>query len=471
MAFACMSAILFAVSCNTTEDQEQTVPADTGMTMEIVSVSFTDCVIKMIPDSDAISYVYAIGSDFDYNDFQNGTMADMTEGTVNEDGSATDVTFDNLEPNTVYTVYSRAYGKNSEPGPVNAVKVVTADDGFLVEAQYVMDRSAGFRMEFSSNYYACKYYFGKPEDREAVLSGNVEFEYLSQTGLYSGAYNNFELNPDTDYVFYAIAYDRTDKPTELREVPVRTAKEGECPDADMSITNLDIYRGEYHIEPNDRCHKVTALLSKKGEHDLLISNWGWDVVGFIQNWEPLAAQGYVTIAMDGAPMDLTSTNNALSLDFEYEIYLLVYDENMEVAGLKHYGNIKTPSFNADAPTDCTVSIEVSEITSKGATYKYTIDDKTFAFMYDTVEADWFDEFSQTSSYTEFYVHNKMFEAGMYWAYGRDVREKEGGVRTFVEESGTSSFRYYAGACPMNENGPASGWCPLVLSDAYTTLAN
>lgn len=147
-----------------------------------------------------------------------------------------------------------------------------------------------------------------------------------------------------------------------------------------------------------------------------------------------------------------------------EIYAIAYDKDFNLSGVYNF-DFSTPSYNAEAG-EAHVSIDVSDVTSTGAMYTITKGENMFAVMYDTLEAEWFDMIVDDPSYHEFYIHEILLGNAMYFAYGPDMAD---GKVVFEEKTGTPLTRYYAAACPMNENGPVrdNGWGKLVIEE-YTT---
>lgn len=450
-----ISVILFLFSCNKIDSPD----IDLGAGISIVSLEqdTTSFKVEFIPDSTATSYEYAIGTEGDYEAFVNGTFTDCVMVEGNE---KTVVEFSDLDSQKEYTVFARAFnGKMA--GGIAVLKVRTDDNDFSAEVVFVHQNSLSIRVNMTSNYSYFRYYLGTSQDRDAFLEGKIG-------ELVNGVYdytcvNFFDLaSENKEYIFYVIGYDRMDMPTKLYEIPV-TLKE-DVASAEFKIEHLDLYRGTYRIVPNDKCSKITCVFGAKDEYDGISGNptgFKNDLVRWIISWEGIPD---VVNSFSAKGEDLVfSFDDASFSRGEMEAYFLMYDENFEPAGVKRIIFSK-PEVDPDAP-EAKVDIKVLDITEKGATYIYTPDENTLGFMYDTVEADWFDDFSQTSEYHSTYLHERMFQAGKYWAYSGDLDDNM--QREFKEETGESNTRYYAAACPMNINGPGEGWCELNMVE-YTT---
>lgn len=417
---------------------------------------YTSFEVNFFPSSDAVSFRYAIGEVADYDAFRDGTM----EGIVSVEGNeAKNEVFTDLIPDKIYTVYAVAMDASGKEGEVATVKIPTADDGFLVESQYVSDSAAGFTFTVSSDYRGGRYWLGKEGDKEKFESGEVGTDFSDMS---SHTANFFDLESGADYVFFFQSLDRAGMYSTVMQMDITTKAAGSCAKADLTYTN-DIYRGVYTLTPNSNCSKITAFVANKGANDEMINSgahWCGNIVAMMTSWEDLADYGYVTIATGGKPCEIEYLTPELKCDNELEVFVMVYNNEGKVDGLQYYV-VKTPSFDSNAGT-AKMSVEVSEITTTGATYTYTKGENTFAFMYDSVDADWWDDFKENDpAYEEYYLHNLLFQSGKYWSYGQDVT-------TFKEETATPGMRLYAAGCPMNVNGPEGGWGELVLSE-YTTL--
>lgn len=414
--------------------------------------------VRIKPDGSSTRYEYAIGTENDYASFENGTMASL----VSVDGcDSADVLFDGLEPDKVYTVFARSYSGDFAGG-IAELKVKTGKDEFLAETRYVHKTSAGFRIKTSSNYPYFRYYLGTQEDGEDFRNGTIEGETISGITDVKSV-NYFDLASGS-YVFYAVAYDMLGFPSDLVSIPVEIDQDAQLPDASFEKVSLDLYRGVYRLVPNEQCAKISCVFGFDGENmNILNNNFKGDVIDWIMNWEeiPDMVKSFSSVGKD---LEFKVDDPNFQAGIECEIYALFYDADFEPAGVRKFVFNK-PELTTNAP-DAVVEIEVSSVTEKGATYTFTADENTLGFMYETLEADWFDEFSKTGEYYDTYIHELLFKQGYYWAYSGDLNDDRTGV--FVESKGDSGARYYAAACPMNANGPREeGWGNLVLSE-YTT---
>lgn len=411
----------------------------------------TSVTVTFIPSENAVSFRYAIGTEEDFEKFRNGTLS----STVSEGNGSVEETFDGLEPLSTYTVFATATDERGLEGEIAVAKLSTEDPEIIFTEQYLLKNSAAFTVRFSSNYRGVTYYLGKEGEREAFLAGETENSTVNDVDEYT--VNYFTLDPETDYVFYAKITDRGGNTAKVIEHPFRT--NADAPDAVFEYEN-DFYRGEYTLTPVQGCSKIAAIVTLKGENDDIIygrNNWKGDLLAMLQSWQNVESLG-VSVSENGQPLTIEYLTPTLMLENPLEIYILIYNENGDPCGVMHY-DMATPSYDSNAP-EATVSVEVSDITENGATYTYTAGEGTVAFLYDTVDAEWFDEFSQSEEYYEHYLHELLFSNGKWWAYMTSPV-------IYVEEEAEPGARYYAVACPMNCNG-IQGWGELVMEE-YTTL--
>lgn len=418
------------------------------------SSDYTSVSVRLVPSPETVSYRYAIGEISEKDAFINGEMS----GIVTVDGNMESIyTFTELIPNKTYSVFAVAADSNGIEGPVAIIKISTEDDGFFVEKQYLTDETAGFIFTLSDDYRGGRYYLGQMDDLEDFTNAEVGSEFYETSEWVA---NYYELSPSSEHVFFYQSISRTGKLSDVKYIEFTTNSEADCPKVTLSYTN-NIYKGEYVLTPNDKCGKITSFVCRLGENDDAIYSWGGNISAMIDTWEEMDIDIDVESSYGGTPCTITFFTEELLCDNPLEIYVKVYDRDGTFAGLQHF-EMSTPLFNENAgPAEMTV--EVYDITLNGATYKYRKGNNTFAFMYDSVYADWYDDFKNNDpEWSEFYLHNYLFSSGKYWSYGKDVT-------IFKETAAEPGTRLYAVGCPMNENGPQGGWGELVLAE-YTTLS-
>lgn len=443
-----LSALVFAWSCN---EEPAGMGESSGIEISLMASDTVSARILFSPDANTSYFEYMLGTEADYEAFKNRTDGDVEK--VNG-CDPVEIPFPGLVPNTIYTVYAQSFADNGKSLGINAFKFITKDNRFKIEKYYVLDNTAGIRIEFANEYYSCRYYLGSAADKDAFVKGEIEGKTIANMEKWYIA-NYYDLKPETDYVFYAVGTDRLGIDTDLIEIPFRTFASDECPNVTLK-TEVDIYTGNYEFVPNDKCGKIiggvyTAGIFSGGTEDALATLIAWDRI----QWNGTES------SWGGESLQLSYTTPGLANDYELDVYAVVCDKEMTPVGVKYF-KVSTPSLNENLEKPNPVKVEVSDITSKGATYTFKADETVFAYMYETVEADWYDDFMENNSdWYETYLHDTFFRNGQYFHYGKEDHQ-------WTESAGQSNFRYYAAAAPMNANGPrTAGWGDITLV-SYTT---
>lgn len=454
LLFAAAALLQVLTGC---QAEDAALPKNGSATVAIrtsmIGTDSSSVAVTFIPSEEAVSFRYAIGTDEDFESFCNGTLA-STE-TECEAGASYEVIFEDLTPLSVYSVFAVAKDGNGLEGSAAVAKLSTDDPDIKFTEQYVLNNSAGFKISISSNYRGLTYYMGKTGEMDAFLAGETYNTTVNDVNEYT--VNGFDLEPETDYALYVRITDRAGNTAKIIEHEFRTTSAG--PDVALEYEN-DFYSGEYTLTPSNGCTRMAALISLGGENDDVIYSrveWKGDLMAMLESWQNVESMG-VQVSESGKPLSMTYVTPDLVLDNPIEIYVLLYDESGEACGVKHF-DLSTPAFDGDAP-EATVTISISDITASGATYTYTSGEGTVAFLYDTVEADWFDEFAESEEYYGHYIHDLLYSNGKWWAYMQQTV-------TYTETEGEPGTRYYAVACPMNCNG-LEGWGELVMKEYTTT---
>lgn len=458
------AALMLCSGILTSCTQEETLP-ETGtatVTIEVdrnFSVDSTSATVRFIPSENATGFRYAIGLTSDFESFRDGTMS---TSVYVEGNQPLETTFDGLDPISMYSVYAVATDENDVEGSIASTKIVTDKNDFSIETYFLLSRSASFSVEISSDYSSVNYYFGQNDDIDAFLAGTLE-DIKSVKDFDRMVLNYFDLEPDTDYTFFAQIIDRFGISAKVVEIPVHTPALGECPYVDFTYEN-DIYTGTYTLTPGEGSAHLAAIINTKGTLDNIINNtqnWKGDVMSMIHQWKDIeAGQVYQNTGTDA--LDIPYTTPTLNCSTGIEIYVLIYDDNGDPYGVEKF-SCTTPEYDENAP-EATATITVRDITTVGATYDYVQGEQNLACMYDTIDADWLDELMGTDEYTEFYLHDLLFSQGYYFHYNDGTAA--GTSWSFTETAGQPGHRYYAAACPMNGNGP-QGWGELVLVEFWT----
>lgn len=459
--FLAVLSLLCAAGCNKSEYADPiqgtaTVAIDVDRNFAIDSSSVT---VTFTPSENSTGLRYAIGLAEDIAGFKDGSL----NSTTVEGNQQQTITFTDLQPISLYTVYAVATDQFGKEGEIASAKIVTDDSGILIENSFLLPTSAIFNIQLSSNYPRAYYYFGQDGDFDAFLSGELLADSVEYSG--KGLYW-LNLEPETDYKFFAKVIDRKGNTAKLVNMPIHTPAVSECPDMDLEFAN-NVYTGTYTFTPSNGCGRFSVLLDQKGTMDAMInnsSNWNGHIVEMIQTWEYEDEMITNVFESEGEVLDVVRTTPSLTCETYLEAYVLMYDESGEPVGIKYF-TFNTPEFDENAP-EAKAAIKVENISTAGAIYYYSVDENTLGCMYDTVDANWYDEQAASGDFTEDFLGNTLFSQGYYFHYNDGT---ESGMNwTFAETIGQPGTRYYAAACPMNANG-IDGWGETVLVE-YTTLA-
>lgn len=420
----------------------------------------TECSVILTPDALTDRFEYAIGVEADRVKFANGTLETIQKQAGKE---ALTVVFDNLQPGEKYTVFARAYTVANYPGAIASCLPQMNQRGYSINQTYVTDQSAGFTLSCSADYYRFRYLLGTAADREAFENGTIEAQEKVERTFFG--VNFFDLKANTNYVFYCQGYDRNGAKTAIVEVPITTHKESMsadpgCPGVTMTVSELSIFGGRYTLTPNSLCTIAAVVLCNKGQWDDAINNqinWRGDILAMLTQWYELVPGNFAVFG-EGVLEAMFMTPQLLT-DFPLEAFVLTFDKDGNPFGVSHF-DFQTPAVDPNAGV-ATATLVVSDITTIGATYTLTANDKTFGYVYNTIEADWWDEFKKTEEWHENYLGDLLFSLGRYWHHTNSGT-------AFTDKSAKPGTRYYATVVPMNFNGPATGWGEAVQVE-YTTL--
>lgn len=414
--------------------------------------------VKITPNKYAKSYWYAIGTEADRESFEDGTYAGLHKGHGSDELS---YTFTYLEPETKYTIFAIPFDADDKPGTLSMIKVETYTDAFAVEKARVMVNSATFTFKSTGDYCSYVYAVGKPGDKEAFENGTLEgIVQRDEYTEYSATV--FDLKPETEYIFYAMGYDRLGRPTRTFEYPFKTLSAAEYPAVtSQKVEFADLLYTNYSVTVNEHCFRVGLLIDEQGYRDDVIYNvWGGRVLEMMDMWNKL---GNLNIVGRAPVVGLEMRTDALFVsedpfDKYYDVYAVLYDKNNEPFSVERF-QYKTPSFDATA-APATVDVTVTEITAVGATYTIKPSSNAVGVVFETFDADWFDTSVANGTLTE---KDILTYLRIHFFYGNNVN-------TFVETTVTEhpAQRAYVIAGAINKNGFVNGMSELKKVE-YTTL--
>lgn len=444
-----------------------------AVAIEVVgSASMNSITVSFTPNEVASRYEYAISAadGGQKADFVSGMLASIPVDT----NEAVEETFDDLDVDTYYEIYAIAYNAEGAAGPVATYGFKTISDDFNVSLYYVSDNSAGFRIERSDDYVSARYALGTPDDLQAFLDGDSSLDATS--GILSDASNDFaqnyfDLEPNTEYVFYCMGQDRFGRETQVFQVPVTTYEEGgnnDVPNVEFGINTQDFYLQRFNVVRNDLCGKVVVGVQTVGYTDDILfgeqAAWEGKILDAVDTWSGLTTvQPMKCYTSQGSATTVDTYNTAMTLDTQLDVYVMTYDALMNPYAIKKH-NISTPSFNAEVakPDAGAIEIEITDVTSSQIFFTISYPDDYEANHIRALRLDFIDP--SVEGYDPTVPENmsnivNAFVTGasnsMAFSYGTPTLSNTfsySGVDGFV--SGKS---VYLGVLPMNENGLQDGY--------------
>lgn len=436
-----LMCVLALVSCQKVEEVD--LPGEASVTIERESISdLSKFRVKFTPTENTSRFEYAIGFESDRAAFEDGSFS----GILSQDGNEPMIhTFEGLEVDDNYTVFAKAYDENGKAGAVTSIKNTPFTAEIKIEQQFLTNTSTAFTFSYPALYYKCRYYLGTAEDKEAFLKDEVESGNLVEI-FEAYTVNFFDLEPEKEYVLYAIAYDIMDIPSNLFEIKFTTLADGSFPDATAEVVESNAYTCKVRLKPNDLCGTIVATIAAAGEMDDLFfgkPNGRGDIANTLINF---LNYNMASSAKDGAELVLEAVNESLTLDKEYNIYVLLLDNEYNISSVKII-DVKGASKDETAGT-AEATIELNSIEGRKASYTIKLNDAAMGCFYNTFDKKWLDNLSLGSELDN-YLHEHFIGQPVYFGYG----EKE-----FKLDDTTVYYEteYYAIACPVNKNG-VEGW--------------
>ncbi|MEG0808281.1 MAG: hypothetical protein RR410_08020 [Alistipes sp.] len=415
------------------------------------------CGILLTPNDLTDHFEYAIGTEADRAKFANGTLSTIQKQTGKEPKT---VTFTGLQSDQIYTIFARAYTEGNIPGAIASYVPRLQCGDYGIEQRFVTDQSAGFSISCSPDFYRFRYALGTAADRAAFENGTMDVQIFDERAVRDASF--FNLTAGTEYIFFCQASHRSGKRSAVIETPVTTKKANEVPGGTLTLNSINIFTGDYTFTPNELCGSAAVMICDKDSKYEIINNeanWKGDILTMLSSW--LSAPNQF-VAIGTGVLNAKYQTPRLETNYDIEAFVLLSDKAGKPYGVVHY-DFKTPDVDPNAGI-ATGTVVVSDITTQGATYTFTANDKALGYMYETVEADWYDEFKTTTDWYPNYLGDFFVKQKKYWQYGRESF-------SFTEAKAKPNKRYYAVIVPMNANGPVApnGWGEEVLAE-YTTLS-
>ena len=339
-ALVLLSAGLVACQSDGPAASTETAPS---VVVEVLSRSLTSVTLKFVPSDNAAMYKFALGNEFDRDNFLNddliGTVVEVSNNPV-------EYTFDGLESSTYYVVYAVAYDSENKMGPVTSRGVQTMNTDFVVSQKYMSDTSAGFLIDCSTDYYTWSCALGTADDRDAFLD-NLMPGIITYDESFHRQVNYFDLQKGTDYVFYCIGYDRAGRESNLFEFPFTTYDDSDSfPDFTIEIGNpvSDFMYQSYIVTPNSLVSSILVLpLEPDGNYDYNVLNgtYGGEIDEAIRYF----TSGVQTvISGDEDTYFFAAQHETQGVGAKQRAYVVTYDLNGDLAHVKCFDS-STPGFD------------------------------------------------------------------------------------------------------------------------------
>lgn len=475
-------------SCTEPKKTIEVLPGEPTVAIEFVgSPGVSSVSVKFVPTENASKYDFAFGQDQDRVSFENHEMVGMMQEMSNHERVQD---WDDLEPDTYYVIYARAYNEAGEAGPVSALGFTTASSDFTVSTYYVSDYSAGFLVKTSNDYYQYSYAIGSPADRENFLNGQLD-EIDTKNEVFEWVANYLSLTPDTDYVFYCQGIDRSGRDTQLFEIPFRTAAENsdQIPNFTWKMGRQDFYVQEYIVTPNELCKQLVLFQESPKDFDGIMfgeNNYKGRILDMLNAYKDIATHKNVTTFTATNEVLVAKPENAsMELDSPVEIYIAAYDDMYNPYMVKKYTS-KTPSFNDNAavPVADDIKLTVTDVDAgkESLTCTMVVNEKVRAYIFDLVEVAYFNEQfdGDYAKLRKYFIdnYNTVDETTQQkkiqgWVYGAEANQPVSAPYNF--SALTKRGDYFLAAVGINENGPVAisndgktGWASEIsVSETFT----
>lgn len=177
-AVSIAAVCLAATSCK--KDPKPTVPTNLEAAISFVSSTETTLTVSINVQDGATGYTYAIGQASDADSFADGTMEGIQ---TQEDASVAEVVFENLQPDTQYTIFARAFNAAGDTGSVAKLTRKTAAApkepdlslSAVLDPDDITEEAFIIRLTYSEeDIDGIIYAVGTPDDQEAFENGTLQ---------------------------------------------------------------------------------------------------------------------------------------------------------------------------------------------------------------------------------------------------------------------------------------------------------
>ncbi len=442
----------------------------------------TQFTVTLKPDADVAKYIYALGTEDDKATFLAGGLAG-TQTVLGAEERTEEYT--GLDAKTKYVLYARAYDADGEPGPLTARLIETYTSDFTVETYYITDESAGFHITNTNDYYQYAICLGAP-GMKADFEDNLMEGIITYTEQFDWVENYFDLEPNTEYTFYAKGWDRSGRATKTFEINFKTYEQNsdEIPNFTWEAGESDFFEHHYIVTPNSKASRVLFYWMEPDAYDDVIygpNNWQGKLLEMFDAWKDTADMGFTQCYYADGVLDAAPQTTDMELGVEMEVYIMAYNEKLEPTTIKRY-YVNRPDFQEGLPTakasDFTIKIENVQNHQFDYTISYT-GEGTTAYYFECYYGPDFDKvYNEDGADHQQFVNNPyyfhdQFNSMKYDGVGFMYKTPSYGPQTYKDTEAKpfeKGVHYYMVVTPMNDNGPIEGgWGELVISEPFTPI--
>ncbi len=397
---------------------------------ELVKVNF-------LPNEEVSHYTYYIS---------NNEKIDSTEVIGNE---ATLAEFENLKKDENYTISVRGYNKLGE----STYNETALHFNASINIEYILSNSAAFRINYDNKFVSARYFVGTAEDREYFIRDAVESQTLGEVFEFA-VIDFYELNSETEYILFFMAYNREGESAGLIEVPFKTLSLDDSPSVKLETPERDSYITKYVVTQNEKVGKIECLILERGQFDSEIhlqTSWAGDLSSMIETWaDPELGFAYRS---EQGPLSINLIDNMVRTKAEKEIYVLMYDKDGNKLGIQKFDYAY--DLYDEKKGIPSIDISINEINTSTVNYDVKIDDNTMLVQYEIFGGDWYESSLLTDpNFDEFFVGELMFYSfRSAMVYYKDAKN---GVMNITDDGLRAGEHYYVAVSAINSNGPTIG---------------
>lgn len=379
-------ALFFATGCGDPETfYEGSETSYATVKIALANAGAEDVTVLFTPDMEAVKFEYAIGTASDKAAFDAGTLTRTTE----QGNKALQHTFSDLQANTAYLIFARAYtGEDSPAGPTTTFTVRAFSGALSVQQGFLGYESMSFIMDGVPAYTVLEYALAE-SDSDAVIADFekprpqnlsktiIEDLYRTHTATF------FDLEQETEYFFLLRGQDRFGEWSETFVCSATTGSATQMPSMKIELTMSDFWVSEIKYTPSSNT-PVYAIISGQPEaYDYYLGPlvYAGSYEDFLMERYRLGIDRYTETKTEGY------INAEFFLDTPYVVYALLFDADGNPSSVirKEWA---TPAFDESAGL-AKVGVDVTP-TALGGNYTFTPNSETYAFLCETYTAELID---------------------------------------------------------------------------------